>query len=122
MGGNPPPDCCGKCHCSVLVGSRLLLFGGSMPTCNALAWLDLDSEQWGEPSAVKGPPPSARMSCTATLVGVDTVQVLGGYSRLERELGDLHLLRLAPSPDELAAATAKVQPRQRMQERLRQLG
>lgn len=37
------PLCSGKCHSSVLVGSRLCMFGGSMTTCNQLAWLDLEA-------------------------------------------------------------------------------
>ena len=48
----PGPLCVGKCHSSVQVGPRLLFFGGGMPTCADLAWLDLDAGTWGEPAEV----------------------------------------------------------------------
>ncbi|PRW57948.1 kelch repeat [Chlorella sorokiniana] len=80
----PGPLCAGKCHASALVGRRLLLFGGSMASCNELAWLDLEREEWGAPLRVLGPPPCERMSATAVLCGEEVV-VFGGYTFSYRE-------------------------------------
>ena len=91
----PGPLCAGKCHASALVGRRLLLFGGSMASCNELAWLDLERVQWGAPTRVLGPPPCERMSATAVLCGEEVV-VYGGYTFSYREVGDVHRLRLLP--------------------------
>lgn len=101
-----PPLCAGKCHASVLVGSRLLFFGGSMHTCNELAWLDLEARAWGRPQALLGAPPCERMSATAVLAGGGDVLVYGGYGFHSREMGDLHRLKLLPSGRELAAMEA----------------
>ena len=75
----PAPLCAGKCHASVLVGRRLLLFGGSMASSNEVAWLDLEARRWGAPRRVAGTPPCDRMSATAVLLG-DEVLVHGGYT------------------------------------------
>lgn len=88
------PLCSGKCHAAALVGRRLLLFGGSMGACNELAWLDLESLQWGAPLRVAGPPPCDRMSASAVLVGDSELLVFGGYTFPYREVGDLWRLRL----------------------------
>lgn len=98
------PLCAGKCHASALVGRRLLLFGGSMASCNELAWLDLEQERWGAPVRVLGPPPCERMSATAVLCGEEVV-VFGGYTFNYREVGDVHRLHLLPAAADSAAAS-----------------
>lgn len=98
------PLCAGKCHASALVGRRLLLFGGSMASCNELAWLDLEQERWGAPVRVLGPPPCERMSATAVLCGEEVV-VFGGYTFNYREVGDVHRLHLLPAVADSAAAS-----------------
>jgi hypothetical protein len=69
-----------------MVGSRLLLFGGSMHTCSELAWLDLEACAWGQPAALAGNPPCDRMSATAVLAGSSEVLIYGGYSFNHREV------------------------------------
>lgn len=82
----PGPACAGKCHSACLVGSRLLLFGGSMPTCSELAWLDLEACRWGAPAPVLGREPAPRMSAAAVLAG-EEVLVFGGFTFSAREVG-----------------------------------
>lgn len=102
------PLCAGKCHSSALLGSRLLLFAGSMPTCAELAFLDLETLRWGVPARILGPPPDDRMSATAVLAG-EEVLVFGGYTFHAREVGDLYRLRLLPSQeDEQARGSVQV--------------
>ncbi|KAI3434757.1 hypothetical protein D9Q98_002817 [Chlorella vulgaris] len=95
------PPCAGKCHTSVMVGSRLLLFGGSMHTCSELAWLDLEACAWGQPAVLAGNPPCDRMSATAVLAGSSEVLIYGGYSFNHREMGDVRRLKLLPTQEEL---------------------
>ncbi|KAL4446842.1 hypothetical protein ABPG77_008086 [Micractinium sp. CCAP 211/92] len=103
----PGPACAGKCHSACLVGSRLLLFGGSMPTCSEVAWLDLEARRWGAPAAVLGWEPAPRMSASAALAG-EEVLVFGGFTFSAREVGDLHRLQLVldGEEEEQEAATA----------------
>ncbi|KAL4434043.1 hypothetical protein ABPG75_000484 [Micractinium tetrahymenae] len=95
----PGPACAGKCHAACRVGSRLLLYGGSMPTCSELAWLDLEAGRWGAPAAVLGWEPAPRMSSAAVLAG-EEVLVYGGFTFSAREVGDLHRLRLVVDEEE----------------------
>ena len=38
-GVRPTPTCLGRCHAGVLVGSKWVLFGGSLHMSNEVAWL-----------------------------------------------------------------------------------
>lgn len=82
----PGPACAGKCHSACLVGCRLLLFGGSMPTCSDLAWLDLEARRWGAPATVLGREPAPRMSGVVALAG-EEVLLFGGFTFGAREVG-----------------------------------
>ena len=67
----------GRCHAASLVGSKLVLFGGSLDMGNSVTWLDLDSLMWGQPLVLGSPPPS-RMSAVMVQSGCDLL-VYGGW-------------------------------------------
>lgn len=68
----------GRCHASQLVGSKLVMFGGSLDMGNTVTWLDLDALTWGSP-LVLGTPPVKRMSAAMALSGTDLL-VFGGWN------------------------------------------
>ncbi|EFJ46921.1 hypothetical protein VOLCADRAFT_118041, partial [Volvox carteri f. nagariensis] len=92
----------GRCHSSTLVGSKLVLFGGSLELGNDIAWLDLDRGVWGRP-VVQGQRPGMRMCASLVRCGSDLL-VYGGWRYSCGEMGDLHRLRLLVTGHELKEA------------------
>lgn len=83
-------------HSAVLVGHRMIVFGGTNGSkkVNDLHVLDLGTKEWIRPEC-KGTPPSPRESHTATLVGDDKMVIFGGSGEGEANyLNDLHVLDL----------------------------
>ncbi|KAL0454637.1 UNVERIFIED_CONTAM: Rho GTPase-activating protein gacHH [Sesamum latifolium] len=83
-------------HSAVLVGHRMLVFGGTNGSkkVNDLHVLDLVSREWMRPEC-HGNPPSARESHTANVVGDEKLVVFGGSGEGEANyLNDLHILDL----------------------------
>lgn len=83
-------------HSSVLVGHRMVVFGGTNGSkkVNDLHILDLRTREWTQPE-VRGRPPSPRESHTATLIGNDRIVIFGGSGEGEGNyLNDLHVLDL----------------------------
>lgn len=83
-------------HSAVLVGKRMIVFGGTNGSkkVNDLHILDLESKEWMQPDC-KGAAPSPRESHTATLVGKDKLVIFGGSGEGEANyLNDLHVLDL----------------------------
>ncbi len=62
----------------MLVGSKLLMFGGSLDLSNDITTLDLATRTWGRPAAVLGSPPGKRMSAVVALSRTDFL-VFGGW-------------------------------------------
>ncbi|KAG2444353.1 hypothetical protein HXX76_001109 [Chlamydomonas incerta] len=86
----------GRCHASALLGSKLLLFGGSLELGNHITWLDVGASPapvWGHPAAVLGTPPGKRMSAVVALSRSDLL-VFGGWIYSCGEMGDLHRFKL----------------------------
>lgn len=83
-------------HSAVLVGCRMIVFGGTNGSkkVNDLHVLDLGTKEWIQPEC-KGSPPSPRESHTATIVGDDKIVIFGGSGEGEANyLNDLHVLDL----------------------------
>lgn len=83
-------------HSAVLVGRRMIVFGGTNGSkkVNDLHVLDLVTNEWIQPEC-EGTPPSPRESHTATLVGDDKIVIFGGSGEGEANyLNDLHVLDL----------------------------
>lgn len=83
-------------HSAVLVGHKMLVFGGTNGSkkVNDLHILDLLSREWARPDC-RGSPPSARESHTANVVGDEKLIVFGGSGEGEANyLNDLHVLDL----------------------------
>lgn len=83
-------------HSAVLVGHKMIIFGGTNGSrkVNDLHILDLESKEWIKPEC-RGVPPSRRESHTATLVGGDKILIFGGSGEGEANyLNDLHILDL----------------------------
>ncbi|KAL6974809.1 hypothetical protein U1Q18_048406 [Sarracenia purpurea var. burkii] len=83
-------------HSAVLVGSQMIVFGGTNGSkkVNDLHILDLGSREWTRPNC-KGTRPSPRESHTATLVGDDKLVIFGGSGEGDTNyLNDLHFLDL----------------------------
>ncbi|GAX81113.1 hypothetical protein CEUSTIGMA_g8547.t1 [Chlamydomonas eustigma] len=97
------PRCIGRCHAYQLIGSKLLMFGGSMDLGNEVSYLDLAIRSWGKP-AVIGQPPNKRMSAVMVLQGTQLL-VYGGWIYSHGEMGDLYRLNLQlGSPEDRALA------------------
>ena len=90
-----PRDCMGRCHASVLLGSKLVLFGGSLQTCCDLRFIDLSVKQMGE-MRLGGPLPIGRLSHTLVDLGNDCLALYGGWAESRYELNELALLQLVP--------------------------
>lgn len=83
-------------HSAVLVGHRMIVFGGTngCKKVNDLHILDLNTNEWTSPEC-QGNPPSPRESHTATLIGDDKLVIFGGNGDGEgNHLNDLHVLDL----------------------------
>ncbi|KAL0387338.1 UNVERIFIED_CONTAM: Kelch domain-containing protein 3 [Sesamum radiatum] len=83
-------------HSAVLVGHRMIVFGGTNGSkkVNDLHVLDLVSQEWMRPEC-SGNPPSARESHTANVVGDEKLVVFGGSGEGDANyLNDLHILDL----------------------------
>ncbi|KAL0375836.1 UNVERIFIED_CONTAM: Rho GTPase-activating protein gacHH [Sesamum calycinum] len=81
-------------HSAVLVGHRMIVFGGTNGSkkVNDLHVLDLVSQEWMRPEC-SGNPPSARESHTANVVGDEKLVVFGGSGEGDANyLNDLHIL------------------------------
>ncbi|PNW88074.1 hypothetical protein CHLRE_01g013050v5 [Chlamydomonas reinhardtii] len=105
---NEPHDrnAMGRCHASVLLGSKLLMFGGSLELGNHITWLDVGAcpaPVWGHPAAVLGAPPGKRMSAVAAISRTDLL-VFGGWIYSCGEMGDLHRYKLLLSEPETRRA------------------
>eukprot|EP00798_Chlamydomonas_sp_ICE-L_P026680 gene26680-4255_t len=97
-----PKRAFGRCHASTLVGSKLILFGGSLMLGNTVSYLDLDTLNlldldlgtlmWRKP-IVTGSPPARRMSPVIAMSGTDLI-VYGGWNEDRGELADVHRLQL----------------------------
>lgn len=74
----PTPRNLGREHSASLVGSKIVLFGGSRQLSNTIAVLDTDRLQWEMPR-VFGPTPTPRHSHKAAVLGSKIV-LFGGYS------------------------------------------
>ena len=112
----------GRCHTATLVGSKVLLFGGSLRTSADVVTFDLATRTWAIPrvagSAVPGLArmapfsrpggPVARLSHLAGLVGTSLLVTSGWNYRLGGHglLGDVWQLALAPDAAQRAAAAA----------------
>eukprot|EP00873_Tetraselmis_striata_P019844 jgi/Tetstr1/440108/TSEL_028466.t1 len=106
QGAPPSPECTGRECGFVLVGSKLLLFGGSLDFHNKLSYIDLEERRWGAPRLLSRPP-SGRITGRMALVG-DSVYMFGGWDPVRGELGDLYRLHLVAS-DEALDRAAKAQ-------------
>lgn len=83
-------------HSAVLVGHRMIVFGGTNGSkkVNDLHILDLRTSEWTRPDC-KGVPPSPRESHTATLIGDGKLVIFGGSGEGDTNyLNDLHVLDL----------------------------
>ncbi|CAN4108917.1 unnamed protein product [Withania somnifera] len=83
-------------HSAVLVGHRMVVFGGTNGSrkVNDIHVLDVRSQEWTQLEC-QGNPPSPRESHTATLVGGDKLVIFGGSGEGEANyLNDLHVLDL----------------------------
>lgn len=83
-------------HSAVLVGHRMIVFGGTNGSrkVNDLHVLDLRSKEWTQLN-FRGKPPCPRESHSATLIGNDKMVVFGGSGQGEANyLNDLHILDL----------------------------
>lgn len=83
-------------HSAVLVGHRMVIFGGTNGSrkVNDIHVLDVRSQEWTQLEC-QGNPPSSRESHTATLVGGDKLVIFGGSGEGEANyLNDLHVLDL----------------------------
>eukprot|EP00195_Chlamydomonas_chlamydogama_P002182 CAMPEP_0202925138 /NCGR_PEP_ID=MMETSP1392-20130828/79339_1 /ASSEMBLY_ACC=CAM_ASM_000868 /TAXON_ID=225041 /ORGANISM="Chlamydomonas chlamydogama, Strain SAG 11-48b" /LENGTH=637 /DNA_ID=CAMNT_0049618899 /DNA_START=244 /DNA_END=2158 /DNA_ORIENTATION=+ len=89
--GLPDPGLIGRCHAYTLVGSKLLLFGGSLDLGNTLTWLDLSTGVWGRPCSL-GHPPHKRMCTVMGLCGGELL-IYGGWIYSMGEVGDIHSWR-----------------------------
>jgi len=97
--GRPPSEAClGREAGHVLIGSKLLLFGGSLVFHNRVCYLDLKTRRWGVPE-VLGKQPPGRMSGRMALVG-DSIYMFGGWHIYGGEFGDLFRLKLVVDKDE----------------------
>lgn len=99
-------------HTAVVVGARMLVFGGTNGSkkVNDLHVLDLGSREWTRPDC-RGPPPAARESHTAYVVDGDKMVVFGGSGEGGANyLNDVHVLDLKTmewsSPDVRGTAPA----------------
>lgn len=90
-----PRDCMGRCHASVLLGSKLVLFGGSRESCADLRYIDLATKRMGE-MRLGGPLPTGRLSHTLVDLGNDSLALYGGWAPDHAELSDFSLLQLVP--------------------------
>lgn len=90
-----PRDAMGRCHASVLLGSKLVLFGGSLQTCCDLRYIDLAAQRMGE-MRLGGPLPLGRLSHTLVDLGNDSLALYGGWAEERYELNELALLQLVP--------------------------
>lgn len=83
-------------HSVVLVGSKMIVFGGTngCKKVNDLHILDLLSREWSHPKC-RGNPPCARESHTANVIRDEQMVVFGGSGEGEANyLSDLHILDL----------------------------
>ncbi|PIA61050.1 hypothetical protein AQUCO_00300516v1 [Aquilegia coerulea] len=83
-------------HSSVLVGHRMIVFGGTNGSkkVNDLHVLDLRTKEWSSPRC-EGTPPSPRESHTSTVVSDEKLVIFGGSGEGEANyLNDLHVLDL----------------------------
>lgn len=83
-------------HSAVLVGLRMLVFGGTngCRKVNDLHILDLLTRKWTRPEC-HGNPPCARESHTANVIGDEKMVIFGGSGEGEANyLNDLHILDL----------------------------
>ena len=102
-GQSPGRKYLGRCHCASLIGSKVILFGGSMALGSALHWLDLDALSWGRVGVNEDKRPMPRMSASMILLGTELL-LYGGWTYIRdpsdgsvvrsRELFDLHRAKL----------------------------
>lgn len=83
-------------HSSVLVGNKMIVFGGTngFKKVNDIHVLDLVTLEWVRPECI-GTPPSPRESHSATLFGEERLVIFGGSGEGDSNyLNDLHILDL----------------------------
>uniref|UniRef100_A0A061R1V9 Rab9 effector protein with kelch motifs n=1 Tax=Tetraselmis sp. GSL018 TaxID=582737 RepID=A0A061R1V9_9CHLO len=102
--GNPGA-CIGRETGHVLVGSKLLLFGGSLEFHNKVFHLDLETLRWGAPRVIGRRPPG-RISGRMALAG-NAALMFGGWLPSCGEIGDLHMLRLDVDDSEAEGGSAE---------------
>lgn len=73
------------------MGSKLLMFGGSLELSNDVTTLDLATRTWARPAAVLGSPPGKRMSAVVALSRTDFL-VFGGWIYASGEVS-VHCVR-----------------------------
>ncbi len=85
----------GRCHAALLLGTKLVLFGGSLQLCNDLRYIDLATKRMGE-MRLGGPLPCGRLSHTLVNLGNDALALYGGWAPGACELDELSVLHLVP--------------------------
>ena len=90
----------GRCNAYQQVGSKLIMYGGSLRTCGELSVLDLANASWLNPDRL-GPKPKQRMSCGMAWMRGKVV-VHGGWVHNLSQIGDLYVGDLTLGKSEIS--------------------